>query len=153
MTNLDTSKPIGRRYQRDLPAISAASADAEPPEEQLYYKQPLATLPEPPAPAAAPAEKPARPLPTFTIHALIDDFPFEVSFSGNADQLAATVQRLRAIGAVPPTPAARADVAAEKERTAPVCEFHGPMKESSARPGTWYCPKKMGNGEYCKSKA
>ena len=35
----------------------------------------------------------------------------------------------------------------------PVCEFHGPMKESSKRPGSWFCPSKMGSGEYCKSKA
>jgi len=99
-----------------------------------------------------PAVAPARPAATFTIHALMDDFPFEVSFSGTADQLAATVQRLRDLGAVPPTQAARAAVEAEKERSAPVCEFHGPMKESSKRPGTFYCPAKMGNGEYCKSK-
>ncbi len=34
----------------------------------------------------------------------------------------------------------------------PVCQYHGAMKESTARPGTWFCPKKMGNGEYCKEK-
>ncbi len=106
-------------------------------------RAPLEELPAPPLAA------PARPQATFTIHALMDDFPFEVSFSGSADQLAATVQRLRDLGAVPPTPAA---VEAEKERSAPICEFHGPMKESSKRPGTFYCPAKMGNGDYCKSK-
>lgn len=95
---------------------------------------------------------PVKPAAMFTIHALMDDFPFEVSFSGSADQLAATVQRLRDLGAVPPTQAARAAVEAEKERSAPVCEFHGPMKESSKRPGTFYCPAKMGNGDYCRSK-
>lgn len=36
---------------------------------------------------------------------------------------------------------------------APVCEFHGPMKQSTKAPGSWFCPSKMGNGEYCKSKA
>ena len=93
-----------------------------------------------------------KPSATFTIHALMDDFPFDVSFSGSAEQLAATVQRLRDLGAVPPTPAARAAVEAEKERSAPVCEFHGPMKESAKRPGTFYCPAKMGDQSYCKSK-
>lgn len=34
----------------------------------------------------------------------------------------------------------------------PVCQYHGPMKESTARPGTWFCPKKMGDGSYCKEK-
>ena len=89
---------------------------------------------------------------TFTIHALMDDFPFDVQFSGSADQLAATVKRLRDLGAVPPTQAARAAVEAEKERSAPICQYHGAMKESSKAPGTWYCPQKMGDGTYCKSK-
>jgi hypothetical protein len=35
----------------------------------------------------------------------------------------------------------------------PICEYHGPMKASSKAPGTWYCPQKMGDGSYCKSKA
>ncbi len=34
-----------------------------------------------------------------------------------------------------------------------VCEYHGPMKESTKRPGSWFCPAKMGDGSYCKSKA
>lgn len=96
---------------------------------------------------------PVKPAAQFTIHALMDDFPFEVSFSGSADQLAATVQRLRDLGAVPPTQAARAAVEAEKERLSPVCKYHGPMKESSKAPGTWYCSSRMGTGEYCKEKA
>lgn len=153
-TRLIRTKPnMSDPAARNLKAISDADAAAEPPEDQLYYGDKLARVPDPPnATNHTEPAKPARSLPTFTIHALIDDFPFEVSFSGNADQLAATVQRLRAIGAVPPTPAARAAVEAERERTAPVCEFHGPMKESSKRPGTYYCPAKMGDNSYCKSK-
>ncbi len=34
-----------------------------------------------------------------------------------------------------------------------VCQYHGPMKESSKRPGTYFCPAKMGDGSYCRSKA
>ncbi len=34
-----------------------------------------------------------------------------------------------------------------------VCQYHGPMKESTKRPGTYFCPAKMGDGSYCKSKA
>ncbi len=41
----------------------------------------------------------------------------------------------------------------EQQQTAPVCQYHGPMKESTKRPGTWFCPQKMGDGSYCKSKA
>jgi hypothetical protein len=106
-----------------------------------------------PAPEAPTVEQPARPAVSFTIHVLLDDFPIDVQFSGSVDQLKATVGRLKEHGAVPPTPAARAAVAAEKAREAPRCEFHGPMKESTKAPGTWYCTKKMGDDSYCKSKA
>lgn len=99
-----------------------------------------------------PPPQSARPTPTFTIHALIDDFPFEVHFSGSADQLIATVKRLRELGAIPPTPAARAAIAAEAAREAPVCPYHGPMKESTKAPGSWYCTKKMGDGSFCKER-
>lgn len=137
-----------RRQQAAADARRAADdlfpADTTTP---LVGKAPLEAVPDPPA-----AKAPPKPSATFTIHALIDDFPFDVSFVGTADQLAATVDRLRAIGAVPPTPAARAAVEAEKARSAPICEFHGAMKESSKAPGTWYCPSKMGDGSYCKSK-
>jgi hypothetical protein len=32
------------------------------------------------------------------------------------------------------------------------CEWHGPMRESTKAPGTWYCPKRMASGEFCKEK-
>lgn len=35
----------------------------------------------------------------------------------------------------------------------PVCQWHGPMRPSTKAPGTFYCPSKMGDGNYCKSKA
>ena len=111
----------------------------------------------------APVTAPQVAKPVFTIHALIDDFPFDVCFSGSADQLAATVQRLRDLGAVPPTPAARAAVEAEKERSAPVCKcdacdrYGKPMKESTKNVGSHYCPgslgQKAGKPIYCKETA
>ena len=105
----------------------------------------------------------ARPLPTFTITAILDDFPFTVEFSGSADQLAATVKRLREIGAVPPTPQARAAAAAEAARAAPACDcpecdkFGKAMTPSQKAPGTYYCTGRTGFREgkpvYCRSKA
>jgi hypothetical protein len=95
---------------------------------------------------------PKKPAPTFTIHAILDDFPLDISFSGTADHLKATVARLREIGAVPPTPAARQAIAEEKAREAPVCQYHGPMKESTKAPGAYFCTKKMGDGSYCKER-
>lgn len=48
-----------------------------------------------------------------------------------------------------PTPAATSAA----PQTPPVCPYHGPMKESDKRPGTYYCPKKMAdNSGYCKEK-
>lgn len=103
------------------------------------------------APTATSGEA-ARPTPTFRVQALLDDFPIEVEFSGTAEQLQATVRRLRELGAVPPTPQGRATAMVEKQREAPICQYHGPMKESGKAPGTWFCPQKMGDGTYCKSK-
>jgi len=34
----------------------------------------------------------------------------------------------------------------------PVCSWHGAMKESTKAKGTWYCPAKMADGSYCKSR-
>ncbi len=117
-----------------------------------------AVLPEPPTIA------PARVAPTvqFVIHAMLDDFPLEVAFSGTADQLASTVRRLRELRAAPPAPAARSAAAAERERDAPICQdaacdcYGKALRESSKQPGTFYCPGKIGHNAgkpiYCKSK-
>lgn len=34
----------------------------------------------------------------------------------------------------------------------PSCKYHGPMKESSKAPGTYYCSRKMGDGSYCTER-
>ena len=62
------------------------------------------TLPDPPAreEVVPQVEAKARPSATFTIHASMDGFPFEVQFSGSADNLQATIKRLRDLGATPP---------------------------------------------------
>ena len=89
----------------------------------------------------------------FSITALIDGFPVQVEVEGKADALRGMIDRLKAIGATPPvekTATAVAKISTDDD--APVCEFHGKMKASSARPGSFFCPKKMGDGSYCKSK-
>ena len=35
---------------------------------------------------------------------------------------------------------------------APMCPWHGAMKESTKAKGTRYCPAKMADGSYCKSR-
>jgi hypothetical protein len=85
---------------------------------------------------------------TFTINCVIDGFPVNVSVEGKADALRGMIDRLKAIGAQPPTTIV---VKAEADSSdAPVCEFHGKMKKGNYG---WFCPKKMGDGSYCKSKA
>lgn len=32
------------------------------------------------------------------------------------------------------------------------CEWHGPMRESTKAPGTWFCPKRKADGSYCPSR-
>lgn len=142
MADQQTAIPRSPRYTR-----AAATAPAGVVED----------LPVPDPPSAAP-----RPAAQFTIHAMIDDFPFDVAFTGSADQLASTVRRLRELGAVPPTQAARAAIAAERERDAPICQdeacdcYGKALRESSKQPGSYYCPGKTGYKAgkpiYCKSK-
>ena len=36
---------------------------------------------------------------------------------------------------------------------APTCAYHGAMKPSTKKPGSWYCPAKMADGSYCQEKA
>ena len=46
------------------------------------------------------------------------------------------------------------DIPAQDSATpqTPVCAWHGAMKESTKAKGTWYCPAKMADGSYCKSR-
>ena len=147
-----TPRPVTARAGR---AGLNGPITADPGDDPMQFDPPPARTPVEDLPPIADTERPAavqRPAPKFTIHALIDDFPFEVEFSGSADQLRATVARLREIGAVPPTMAARRAVEEEKARESPVCPYHGPMKESTKAPGTYFCTKKMGDGSYCKER-
>lgn len=132
-------------YRRHLPRTTAADAEAEPQSDRVFDEEDVMN-------GRAPKAAPVKPSVAFTFHGILDGFPFDMQCTGTAEQFVATARRLRELGAVPPTPAARAEVEAEKERSAPVCEFHGAMKESSKKPGTYYCPAKMGDGSYCKSR-
>lgn len=50
-----------------------------------------------------------------------------------------------------PTLVSAADAPAAA-RAVPTCPYHGPMKESTKAPGTFFCAKKMGDGSYCKER-
>ena len=49
------------------------------------------------------------------------------------------------------TPTAARNATNATGAAAPVCEFHGPMKASKY--GGYFCPSKMGDDSYCKSKS
>ena len=85
----------------------------------------------------------------FVISVSIDGFPVQVEVEGKADALRGMIDRLKAIGALPPASTIKSQIEPTNEDT-PVCEFHGKMKPSNY--GGYFCPKKMGDGSHCKSK-
>jgi hypothetical protein len=86
----------------------------------------------------------------FSITASIDGFPVQIEVEGKADALRGMIDRLKAIGATPPQSSHAATIEPTKADDAPVCEYHGKMKRGNYG---WFCPKKMGDSSYCKSKA
>jgi hypothetical protein len=63
------------------------------------------------------------------------------------------VAKLREIGAEPPSIDRSIDKPT-KPADVPTCPVHSTqMKVSSAKPGSYFCPKKNEDGSYCKSKA
>lgn len=88
---------------------------------------------------------------THTISYLLDGFPVTTTIETTAD-IQAVIDRLKAIGAQPPQ-SNNHDERLKQTDDAPTCEYHGAMKASTKRPGSWFCSHKMGDGSYCKSKA
>lgn len=99
------------------------------------------------------ADETPRPMPTITISATFDGFPFTIAVQGKTDVIPDLIQRLQDIGATPPAVVAAGSTNGNASGGVPSCQYHGPMKESQHRPGTYYCSKKMGDGSYCKEKA
>ncbi len=97
-----------------------------------------------------------------TIRFAVNGFPCELAMDVNAadfgGRLDQAVQIITTAGGVPMTNAAPLALPAQAvpagtSAAIPRCPFHGPMKESTKRPGTYFCPSKMGDGEsYCKEK-
>ncbi len=94
------------------------------------------------------APKPAR----FTIAAQLDGFPVSVEAEGGADNLRSLVDRLKAIGAMPPVQTS-ALAAAERPAGPPRCPVHGKAMKPSQKPGAFYCPRRLDDGGYCKEVA
>src|SRR5262245_48214251 len=92
----------------------------------------------------------------FSITASIDGFPVQIEVEGKADALRGMIDRLKAIGAEPPTVSKPEPT---KQNGAPLCPTHNtPMAPSTKRPGTYYCKSSVGQAEdgrtlYCTKKA
>lgn len=104
-----------------------------------------------------------RALPTFTIHAQLDDFPIDIAVTGTVEQLGAMVKRLRQLGALPPPRPVAGGFGGQRLGRAraqpryndagdPCCSVHTnrngqptPLRQVPAkdgRPAFWGCPAK-----------
>src|SRR5262245_21073417 len=86
----------------------------------------------------------------FTVQAVIEGFPLTIEIQGTAEALKTAIDRLKALGAVPPVASQQTTAAqASGSIEAPKCKYHGAMKASSR--GGFYCPRKMQDGSgYCQ---
>lgn len=89
--------------------------------------------------------KPAK----HVIQSEIAGFPVISTVYGKADVLTALIEKLKAIGATPPTRSTTPAAASAPAEPAgpPVCPIHK-TKMKQGRKG-WYCSKKTADGEYC----
>ncbi len=90
-----------------------------------------------------------------TIRFAVNGFPCELAMDVDAASMAGRLEKALAViqdaGGTVPVNLTSAPSTPPSET--PICEYHGAMKESTKRPGSWFCPHKMGDGSYCKSKA
>jgi hypothetical protein len=99
-------------------------------------------------------EKQPAPSAKFTIGAMLDGFPITIEVEGAADKLRAMIDRLKAIGAKPPVAQASTPAQPETKKAPPICPDHNkPMKASQNKPGSWFCPRRTDEGNYCPHKA
>ena len=94
--------------------------------------------------------KQPTPAARFTVTASIDGFPVQVEVEGKADSLRAMIDRLKAIGATPPVAPAPSE---PTKKTEPICPTHGTPMKASRKPGSFFCPRRTDDGDFCAEKA
>ena len=99
-----------------------------------------------------------RPSPAAKFHVafVLDEFPITAEFSGNGAQLRQMTERLRALGALPPSDAPPKTVAsttapAQPEESVPQYRYHGAMKKAPW--GKYRCTARLPDGSFCKERA
>lgn len=97
-------------------------------------------------------DKQTAPAAKFTVGAVLDGFPVQVEVEGKASDLRTLVDRLKSIGAEPPVPQAPAQAEPTK-KTAPLCPTHGTPMKASRKPGSYFCPRRTDDGDFCPEKA
>jgi hypothetical protein len=95
-------------------------------------------------------DKQTAPTCRFSIQATLDGYPIEIQGEGKAGDLKVIVERLRAIGAMPPQ---AVQPEPTKSNGAPLCPAHNTPMKASQKPGTYFCSKKNDDGSYCRHKA
>jgi|SRR5215468_842112 len=97
--------------------------------------------------------KQPQPQAKFTITASLDGFPIVIEGEGRAGDLRIIVDRLKAIGAEPPKQSQPATVSEPTKKSAPLCPDHGTPMKASRKPGTWFCPRRTDDGDFCPHKS
>jgi hypothetical protein len=96
--------------------------------------------------------KQPAPAAKFSITCMLDGFPIVIEGEGRAGDLRIIIDRLKSIGAEPP----RASTPAQPEPTkkaVPVCPDHGTPMKASRKPGTYFCPRRTDDGDFCPHKS
>jgi hypothetical protein len=87
----------------------------------------------------------------FTISATLRGFPITIEGEGRAGDLKLIVDRLLAAGAEPPQLAPAP--AEPTKKGAPLCPAHSSPMKPSRKPGSYFCPRRTDDGDYCPHKA
>ena len=94
-------------------------------------------------------DKQPQPSCRFTIQATLRGFPITIEGEGRAADLKIIVDRLLQSGAEPP----QARPEPTKQNGAPLCPAHGTAMKASRKPGSYFCPRRGDDGDYCPHKA
>jgi hypothetical protein len=98
-------------------------------------------------------DKQPQPACKFTIQATLKGFPITIEGEGRAGDLKIIVERLLSAGAEPPAPQ-NLQTPEPAKKSAPTCPDHGTPMKASRKPGAWFCPRQVENGNgYCPHKA
>src|SRR5262245_8386422 len=103
------------------------------------------------APVTPIESKQPQPQAKFTITATLDGFPIVIEGEGRAGDLKIIIDRRKAIGAEPP--AVQASTPEPTKKSAPLCPVHRTPMKASRKPGSFFCPRRTDDGDYCPEKS